>query len=153
MALDEDLSAKNNPRHEWKNSLALCGNMMVQNGENILSNKIEFCCKFFENEERNVKTDRIDWVHDIGPELRQSGLVYPVMQNILDLYNFKSLHLLSMKRSFDIEDENDPKYMPNTREMSPLLHRKIRRWLYHPLYNKDAIHFPSWKIKQKHKAI
>ena len=71
--------------------------------------------KFFENEINTAKTDKIDWVHDIGPELRKFGLVYPVMQNILDLYNFKEMHLLSMKRCFDVEDENDPKYMPNTR--------------------------------------
>lgn len=75
------------------------------------------------------------------------------MQNIVDLYNFKKIHMLSMKRSFDVEDENDPKYMPNTREMSPILHRKIRRWLYHPIYNKHAVFIPEWKMKQKPKAM
>lgn len=75
------------------------------------------------------------------------------MQNILDLYNFKKMHLLSMKRCFDIEDENDPKFMPNTREMSPILHRNIRRWLYHPLYNKDAVFIPSWKMAKTHIAM
>ena len=64
------------------------------------------------------------------------------MHNMLDLYNFKSMHLKSMKRAFDIEDENHAKYMPTTREMSPIMHRQIRRWLYHPIYNKDAVFIP-----------
>ena len=57
---------------------------------------------FFENEKITARTDKIDWIHDIGPYLRSVGLIYPVMQNIVDLYNFKKVHLLSMKRCFDV---------------------------------------------------
>ena len=57
----------------------------------------------------------IDWVHDIGPILRKYALIFPVMQEMLDLYNFKAIRLTAMKRAFDIEDENQGKYMPTTR--------------------------------------
>ena len=117
------------------------------------SRYLHFGSKFYQNEVPNAKSDKIDWVHDIGPVLRKYALIFSIMQDILDLYNFESKHLRAMRRSFDIEDELHPKYMPTTREMSPLLHRKIRRWLYHPLYNKDAVHIPQWKMKQKHKAV
>jgi hypothetical protein len=35
--------------------------------------------------------------------MRVMGLLYPAMQKIVDLYNFKEIHLGSMKRAFDIE--------------------------------------------------
>ena len=118
-----------------------------------MSTELKFGVKFFENEEITAKTNKVDWVHDVGPELRKAALLFPQMQKILDLYNFQGLHMNAMRRSFDVEDENDRRYMPNTREMSKIVHRRIRKWLYHPLYNKDAVHIPEWKMSQKHKAM
>ena len=45
----------------------------------------------------------------------------------------------AMKRVFSIEDELNPRYMPSTREMSPIVHRKIWKWLYFELYNNKTI--------------
>ena len=60
------------------------------------------------------------------------GLIYPAMQQLVDLYTFRGISMLAMKRAFDIEDENHSRYMPATRELSALEHRKIRKWLYEP---------------------
>ena len=43
---------------------------------------------FYQNEEKN-KNHTIDWVSDIGPLLKNMALLYPAMQNIVDLYTFK----------------------------------------------------------------
>ena len=50
-----------------------------------------------------------------GPFLRTMGLMYPAMQKIVDLYNFKSIVMPAMKRAFDVEDQSHPRYMPTTR--------------------------------------
>lgn len=63
------------------------------------------------------------------------GLMYPAMQNIVNLYDYDGLSMNAMKRAFEIEDENHSRYMPATREMSSVTHRQIRRWLYNPLYD------------------
>ena len=77
------------------------------------------------------------------------ALMYPAMQRIVDLYNFQNMSMAGMKRAFDVEDENNARYMPSTREMSKITHRKIRRWLYNPLFNKEYFLLPqSRKLKQ-----
>ena len=68
-------------------------------------------------------------------------MMYPAMQKIIDLYDFKSITIDAMKRAFDIEDERNPRYMPSTREISPFEHRMIRRWLYEPYYNMTNSNF------------
>ena len=65
--------------------------------------------------------------------------MYPVMQRIVNLYEFEGLEMRAMKRSFDIEDENNIRYMPTTREMSQMWHRKIRQWLYDPVYDSTLL--------------
>ena len=59
------------------------------------------------------------------------------MQKIINLYSFKHVDLDSMKRAFDIENENNSRYMPSTREISSFEHHMIRRWLYEPFFNHD----------------
>ena len=63
------------------------------------------------------------------------GLLYPSMQKIVNLYSFRAISMRAMRRAFDVEDENHPRYMPSTREMSKLEHRQLRKWLYDPLFN------------------
>ena len=67
ISLDEDLTAKNNPRHDWTKSLGISGNITVISEERKQSNVLSFCCKFFENEDGNIQEEQIDWVHDVGP--------------------------------------------------------------------------------------
>lgn len=82
--------------------------------------------------------EHIDWLHLVGPKLKVMGLMYPSMQKIVDLFNYDGLSMDAMKRAFEIEDENHSRYMPATREMSPITHRQIRRWLYNPVYDADV---------------
>ena len=79
--------------------------------------------------------ESIDWLNVVGPKLKLMGLMYPAMQNIVNLYDYDGLSMNAMKRAFEIEDENHSRYMPATREMSSVTHRQIRRWLYNPLYD------------------
>ena len=46
----------------------------------------------------------IDWINHIGPELKRMALLYPSMQRIVDLYNFRGILMKSMARAFDVED-------------------------------------------------
>ncbi len=46
----------------------------------------------------------MDWLHTVGPKLKLMGLMYPAMQNIIDLYNYDGLSMNAMKRAFEIED-------------------------------------------------
>ena len=94
-----------------------------------------------------------DWVHDVGPLLRQMALMYPAMQRIVDLYNFQNMSMAGMKRAFDVEDENNSRYMPSTREMSKITHRKIRRWLYNPMFNRDGVFLPQRRRLRKMRAV
>ena len=59
----------------------------------------------------------------------------------------------AMRRSFAIEDERSPRYMPSTREISAIDHRKIRKWLYDPIFDYTKIHYGEdsfKKFKQNH---
>ena len=39
--------------------------------------------------------------------------------------------------------------MPATREMSPITHRQIRRWLYNPVYDADVkVRIPPFRISK-----
>ena len=96
--------------------------------------------KFFEVEDP-LRTNKIDWVHDISPILKVSALLYPSMQEILGLYTLSDLEMSAMRRSFAIEDERSPRYMPATREISAIDHRKIRKWLYDPIFDYSKIHY------------
>ena len=131
--------------------MALQGNIKIEKMQETKSTFIDFCCIFFQNEENPSLSEKnnIDWVHDVGPVLRKMALIYPAMQKIIDLYNFQGISIAAMKRAFDVEDENSARYMPSTREMSKLTHRKIRRWLYNPIFNKDAIFLPERRRKQR----
>ena len=53
-------------------------------------------------------------MNHVGPFLRTMRLMYPAMQKIVDLYNFKSIVMPAMKRAFDVEDHSHPRYMPTT---------------------------------------
>ena len=138
-ALNEDLTYLNNPRYPIFENLTISGNIIEKN-EPKNFNSLDFCCLFFHNK---PEASKLDWVSTVGPELRKMGLLYPSMQRIVDLYNFKSLSMPAMKRAFDIEDERNTRYMPTTREMSKLTHRNIRRWLYDPLYNSTLVPVPK----------
>lgn len=41
--------------------------------------------------------------------------------------------------------------MPSTREISAISHRKIRKWLYEPLFNRQAIKNIDTKFKSFNK--
>lgn len=89
---------------------------------------------YFESN-RDLGEQTPDWKNYVGPRLRLMGLLYPAMQKIVNLYSFNQVHLDSMKRAFDIEDERHSRYMPATREISSFEHRMIRRWLYEPFFD------------------
>ena len=115
LALNTDLSSTNNPRFPLFENLVIQGKIQEANS----NERLDFSCIFFHNKPSSQK----DWVNTVGPELRKMGLLYPAMQRIVDLYNFKDVTMPAMKRAFDIENENNPRYMPTTREMSALTHR------------------------------
>ena len=86
VSLQEPLTAENNPRSELK-SLCLIGTVDITKNEGINPDN-QFTVMFYQNEEKN-KNHTIDWVSDIGPLLKNMALLYPAMQNIVDLYTFK----------------------------------------------------------------
>ena len=86
VSLQEPLTAENNPRSELK-SLCLIGTVDITKNEGINPDN-KFTVMFYQNEEKN-KNHTIDWVSDIGPLLKNMALLYPAMQNIVDLYTFK----------------------------------------------------------------
>ena len=43
--------------------------------------------------------------------------------------------------------------MPSTREMSRITHRKIRRWLYNPIFNREAVFLPVWRKNKSMMAV
>ena len=112
------------------NSFAITGHVFTKDSNP--KNKPFFLVIFYENMPK--RDTAVDWVNDISPILKQMGLFYPSMQKIINLYNFRAISMRAMRRAFDIEDENNIRYMPSTREMSTLDHRKIRKWLYDPHY-------------------
>ena len=104
LTLNEDLTPKNNPRTGWLEGVTVCGKMFIKENEETMSQSLDFAASFFENKTLDAKTDKIDWVHDVGPFLKEMSLLYPQMQKIIDLYNYKTILMPSMKRCFDIED-------------------------------------------------
>ena len=106
LALNEDLTEDTNPRYPTLENLAVQGKISV-NG-NPSSEKLDFCCIFFQNPSTTTTTStpetKPDWVSTVGPELRKMALLYPSMQKIVDLYNFTGVSMAAMKRAFDIED-------------------------------------------------
>lgn len=89
----------------------------------------------------------MDWVNFVGPRLRVMAMMYPAMQRLANLYQLK-VTMGAMKRVFSIEDELNPRYMPSTREMSPIEHRKIWKWLYSGLYNNSTLN-AGWHVTKK----
>ena len=152
ICLNEDLTAETNPRrlNDYSENPIL-GSMVSEAQVNVTYNmkggciitdatNDNFTAMFFEsNPLKGIQTP--DWHHFVGPRLRVMALMYPAMQKIIDLYDFKSITIDAMKRAFDIEDERNPRYMPPTREISPFEHRMIRRWLYEPYYNMTNSNF------------
>ena len=88
----------------WLESLAVQGNITIEEMQETKSTYIDFCCIFFQNEENpeNSEKHNFDWVHDVGPILRQMALIYPAMQRIVNLYNFQGMAMGGMKRAFDV---------------------------------------------------
>ena len=80
------------------------------------------------------------WEDDIQPIFTQYHHLYPVMQNILNLSDYKSviepenLGLLKLSMSLSIED---PNYMPVTRDLPEPQRQMILRWLDKPLKRKS----------------
>ena len=72
------------------------------------------------------------------------AMIYPAMQRLANLYQLK-VSMGAMKRVFSIEDELNPRYMPSTREMSPIEHRQIWKWLYSGLYNSSTLN-SGWHL-------
>ena len=102
-ALNTDLTSKNNPRHDIAKSLSQCGNIFIVDAQdNTISKVVDFSAIFYETDE--VQKQKVDWVSDVSPILKMMGLLYPSMQNIVDLYNFENVSMSAMKRAFDIED-------------------------------------------------
>jgi hypothetical protein len=131
--LNKDLTEDINPRHPAMESLCLQGYLTIK-GKPTEKMSANFTALFFQNPSKNPFY-RIDWQHVVGPKLRLMGLMYPSMQNIVNLYNYDGLSMQAMRRAFEIEDERHSRYMPATREMSSGTHRQIRRWLYNPIYD------------------
>ena len=120
LSLNEDLTEKNNPRaFPLKNAtnsifknLTLPGKISIKGNTDL---ELSLSCNFFQNKLPSTIIKKTDWVHDIGPVLKRMGLLYPSMQRVVNLYHFMGLSMYSMKRAFDVEDENHPRYMPSTR--------------------------------------
>ena len=85
-------------------SLAVQGNITIEEMKETKSTHLDICCIFFQNEESPEDSEKhnYDWVHDVGPILRQMALIYPTMQKIVDLYNFQGMSMAAMKRAFDV---------------------------------------------------
>jgi hypothetical protein len=56
---------------------------------------------FFHNPKVNPYS-KIDWLNVVGPKLRLMGLMYPSMQNIVNLYDYDGLSMSAMRRAFEI---------------------------------------------------
>jgi hypothetical protein len=69
------------------------------------------------------------WREHVGPILTQYKQLYPVMQNFLDLSNYDSVTAMAdaMKDVFSLPQE-DPRYMPVTRDLSPVKRQMIVGW-------------------------
>ena len=103
LALNTDLTEDTNPRFPTLESLAVQGNISVTG--NPSTENLDFCCIFFQNPSTTTKStseSKPDWVSTVGPELRKMALLYPSMQKIVDLYDFKGVSMAAMKRAFDI---------------------------------------------------
>lgn len=97
--LNRSLTEINNPRHPAMESLCLVGKIKpVENGP-----ATDFTALFFQNPKYNPY-EKIDWLNVVGPKLKLMGLMYPSMQNIIDLYDYDGLSMSAMKRAFEIED-------------------------------------------------
>ena len=72
------------------------------------------------------------WVHNIKSIFRQYHILYPVMSNILDFSDYcdvirlHNIQLLNYSMRLDI---NHPRYMPVTRDLSPVRQHMILEWL------------------------
>jgi hypothetical protein len=62
-----------------------------------------FTALYFQNPDK-YPYDKIDWLNTIGPKLKLMGLMYPSMQNIINLYDYDGLSMNAMRRAFEIED-------------------------------------------------
>ncbi len=119
--LNENLTRKNNPRSLIRYCLDDKGNSIINSlsvesflqpriikkdkQQNIL---IDTCIigdsisgLYYETNSQHCRR-AADWKNFVGPRMRVMGLLYPAMQQIVDLYNFNEMHLGSMKRAFDI---------------------------------------------------
>ncbi len=89
--LNADLTPDNNPRHEVCSSLSFILTLLFDQKNSKKPIETDYLnLKFFEVEDP-LRTNKIDWVHDISPILKVSALLYPSMQKILDLYTLSNL--------------------------------------------------------------
>ncbi|MBS0358110.1 MAG: ferritin-like protein [Proteobacteria bacterium] len=78
------------------------------------------------------------WVANVEPIFRQYANLYPIMQRMFNLASYESVttNLDSLKVAFSADTlEEDPHYMPVTRDLSRNKRAMIRKWLDNPVYN------------------
>jgi hypothetical protein len=70
------------------------------------------------------------WVHDVEPILKEYEGLYPVMRDIVTLGNYDSVvaNKSAVQMVFSLPEE-DPRYMPVTRDLSPAKRQMILNWL------------------------
>ena len=84
------------------------------------------------------------WVDDVKSIFEQQHHISYVMSSILDMSNFTAvtlphnIQLLKYVMSKDSKEafENDPSYMPTTRNLSPIQRKMILKWLEKPCFDK-----------------
>ena len=87
------------------------------------------------------------WMDDVKHIFEQEHHISQVMNSILDMSNFTAvtlphnIELLKHSLSKDSKEafENDPSYMPTTRNLSPSKRKMILKWLEKPCFNKSCV--------------
>jgi hypothetical protein len=85
------------------------------------------------------------WKQDVQPILGQYAQVYPVMKNYVDLADYDSVvaNKDALETVFNLPQDN-PRYMPVTRDLSPAKRQMILAWLQttgnagRPNFDRDA---------------
>ena len=78
------------------------------------------------------------WMKDVGQIFKLYARLAPAMKQILDLSSYEEVTLPEnlIKLNFTLRlDEDDPSYMPTTRDLSPAKREMILEWLEDPIYD------------------
>lgn len=77
----------------------MVGTFSIRDKDEKILSKQDFTTVFFQNPSKDPY-ESIDWLNVVGPKLKLMGLMYPAMQNIVNLYDYDGLSMNAMKRAF-----------------------------------------------------